>query len=336
MMQYPQIAIPPRSEHLWRYTTWKKIHPTKVEEMPKAELIQIPYGEDSVMEDSSEIGRSFIHSISQVCKSVTIDNEHLELDLRCSGQICAGELNLISKGRSSLVIRVSGDASWAGVRIIGEVKGTLSVALINDLAEERHLVRCDDSSVGRDSTLEISTLSVGGYLNKSDIRIDLKLKGAEVRGGVASNGHKGRHDDHHIEIQHSVGHTNSSVVMHASCGDSSHSVGTGLLTICEGADGSDAGQVFRNLLLSEKARAEAIPELEVLADDVKAAHGAASAPVDPDQIHYLASRGLNFDEASSLIIEGFLMDAFRQVKNSEIVETLRAKLLAHLEGLIEG
>ena len=336
MMQYPQIAIPPRSEHLWRYTTWKKIHPTSVEEMPKADSIQIPYGEDSRMDDSSEIGRSFIHSISKVCKSVSIDNEHLELDLRCSGHICAGELNLNSRGQSSLVIRLSGDAGWAGVRIIGEVKGTLSVALINDLAEDSHLLRCEDWSVGRDSSLEISTLSVGGFLNKSDIRIDLTLKGAEVRGGIASNGHNSRHDDHHIEIQHSVGHTNSSLVMHASCGDSSHSVGTGLLTICEGADGSDAGQVFRNLLLSEKARAEAIPELEVLADDVKAAHGAASAPVDPDQIHYLASRGLNFDEASSLIIEGFLMDAFRQVKNSEIVETLRAKLLAHLEGLIEG
>tara|TARA_Y100000766_G_scaffold285467_1_gene309184 strand:- start:7501 stop:8511 length:1011 start_codon:yes stop_codon:yes gene_type:complete len=336
MMQYPQIAIPPRSEHLWRYTTWKKIHPTSVEEMPKADSIQIPYGEDSRMDDSSEIGRSFIHSISKVCKSVSIDNEHLELDLRCSGHICAGELNLNSRGQSSLVIRLSGDAGWAGVRIIGEVKGTLSVALINDLAEDSHLLRCEDWSVGRDSSLEISTLSVGGFLNKSDIRIDLTLKGAEVRGGIASNGHNSRHDDHHIEIQHSVGHTNSSLVMHASCGDSSHSVGTGLLTICEGADGSDAGQVFRNLLLSEKARAEAIPELEVLADDVKAAHGAASAPVDPDQIHYLASRGLNFDEASSLIIEGFLMDAFRQVKNTEIVEELRIRLLEHLEGLIEG
>tara|TARA_B100000579_G_scaffold412525_1_gene404335 strand:+ start:2105 stop:3115 length:1011 start_codon:yes stop_codon:yes gene_type:complete len=336
MMQYPQIAIPPRSEHLWRYTTWKKIHPTSVEEMPKADSIQIPYGEDSRMDDSSEIGRSFIHSISKVCKSVSIDNEHLELDLRCSGHICAGELNLISRGQSSLVIRLSGDAGWAGVRIIGEVKGTLSVALINDLAEDSHLLRCEDWSVGRDSSLEISTLSVGGFLNKSDIRIDLTLKGAEVRGGIASNGHNSRHDDHHIEIQHSVGNTNSSLVMHASCGDSSHSVGTGLLTICEGADGSDAGQVFRNLLLSEKARAEAIPELEVLADDVKAAHGAASAPVDPDQIHYLASRGLNFDEASSLIIEGFLMDAFRQVKNTEIVEELRTRLLEHLEGLIEG
>ena len=88
--------------------------------------------------------------------------------------------------------------------------------------------------------------------------------------------------------------------------------------------------------MSEKARAEAIPELEVLADDVKAAHGAASAPVDPEQIHYLASRGLNFDEASSLIIEGFLMDAFNQVKNKDIIEALRTRLLVHLECLIKG
>ena len=336
MMQYPQIAIPPRSEHLWRYTPWKRIHPTNVEEMPNADPIIFSSGEDSVMEDSSEIGRSFIHSISQVCKSVTIDNEHLDLDLRCSGHICAGELNLNTSGKSSLVIRVSGDAGWVGIRVIGEVKGTLSVALINDLAEDSHLLRCEDWSVLRDSSLEISTLSVGGFLNKTDLRIDLSHNGAEVRGGIASNGHKSRHDDHHIEIQHSVGHTNSSLVMHASCGDSSHSVGTGLLTICEGANGSDAGQVFRNLLLSEKARAEAIPELEVLADDVKAAHGAASAPVDPEQIHYLASRGLNFDEASSLIIEGFLMDAFNQVKNKDIIEALRTRLLVHLECLIKG
>ena len=124
--------------------------------------------------------------------------------------------------------------------------------------------------------------------------------------------------------------------MHAACGGSSHSVGTGLLTICEGANVSDAGQVFRNLLLSEKARAEAIPELEVLADDVKAAHGAASSPVDSEQIHYLASRGLTFDEASSLIVEGFLMDAFRQVKNKEVLATLRSILLVHLECLISG
>jgi Fe-S cluster assembly scaffold protein SufB len=90
------------------------------------------------------------------------------------------------------------------------------------------------------------------------------------------------------------------------------------------------------LLLSEKARAEAIPELEVLADDVKAAHGAASAPVDSNQLHYLQSRGLSSDEASSLIVEGFLMDAFRDIKNQDVIASLRTRLLVHLECLING
>ena len=336
MMQYPQISIPPRSEHLWRYTPWKRIHPTKVQEMPHSEPIKFSVGQDSQMEDSTEIARSFIHSISPNCKKVVLNEETMELDLRCSGHICSGELKVESSGQSNLIIRISGDAGWTGLRIVGNVTGNLSIATINDLASDGHFLRCEDWVVGRDSALEFATLSAGGFLNKSDIRVDLHATGAQVRAGIASNGYGARHDDHHIEIKHSVGHTDSSLVMHATCDDASHSVGTGLLTICEGADGSDAGQVFRNLLLSEKSRAEAIPELEVLADDVKAAHGAASAPVDVDQIHYLASRGLSFDEASALIIEGFLMDAFRHVKSENIVAAMRTRLLVHLECLMNG
>ena len=89
-------------------------------------------------------------------------------------------------------------------------------------------------------------------------------------------------------------------------------------------------------MLSEKSRAEAIPELEVLADDVKAAHGAASAPIDADQIHYLSSRGLSPDESSALIVEGFLMDAFRDIKSEEVVSVMRTRLLVHLECLMNG
>ena len=336
MMQYPKIAIPPRSEHLWRYTPWKRIHPTKVEEMPSADVIKFSHGGDSNLDDSDEIARSFIHSISNVCKSITLNDASHELDLRCSGHICAGEINLKSTGNSTLIVRISGDAGWTGIRLSGEVKGYLSIAVINDLSGDGHLLRCEDWVVGRDSTLEFATLSAGGFLIKSDIRVKLNQNGAEIRGGIASNGHGSRHDDHHIEIEHSAGHTNSSLVMHAACDGASHSIGTGLLSICKGAGGSDAGQVFRNLLLSEKARAEAIPELEVLADDVKAAHGAASAPVDVNHIHYLASRGLSRDEASALIVEGFLMDAFRHVKSQEVVAALRTRLLVHLECLIRG
>ena len=336
MMQYPQISIPPRSQHLWRYTPWKRNHPTKVAEMPESDPIRFSSGVDSEMNDSEEIARSFIHAISKSCKKIVLKDETLELDLRCSGHICSGELNIESSGNSTLIIRISGDAGWTGLRIIGNVEGTLSLATINDLASDGHFLRCEDWDVGRDSELEFATLSAGGFLNKSDIRVDLTNRGAQMRAGIASNGYSSRHDDHHIEIKHSIGHTDSSLVMHATCDDSSHSVGTGLLTICEGADGSDAGQVFRNLLLSEKSRAEAIPELEVLADDVKAAHGAASAPIDVNQIHYLASRGLSHEEASALIVEGFLMDAFREIKSEEVVSVMRTRLLVHLECLMNG
>ena len=82
MMLYPEIPIPPRSEHLWRYTPWRRIHPTKVADMPQSSVIKFSLGQDSEIEGSDEIGRSFIHSISNVCKEISLTNESKELDLR--------------------------------------------------------------------------------------------------------------------------------------------------------------------------------------------------------------------------------------------------------------
>ena len=117
MIQYHEIAIPQRSEHLWRYTPWHRIHPTKVEEVPIADPIKFSIGEDFELNGSDEIARNFINTISPISKLVELNNENLELDLRCSGHICAGELKIESQGFSSLIIRVSGDAGWTGLRI---------------------------------------------------------------------------------------------------------------------------------------------------------------------------------------------------------------------------
>ena len=89
--------------------------------------------------------------------------------------------------------------------------------------------------------------------------------------------------------------------------------------------------MFKNLLLSDKARAEAIPELEVLADEVSAAHGAASAPVDPNQLHYLMSRGLDEETAVALLIEGFMHDGFSTLEHQTLVDEMRTRLTVHLE-----
>ena len=68
-----------------------------------------------------------------------------------------------------------------------------------------------------------------------------------------------------------------------------------------------------------------------MADDVSAAHGAASAPVDNNQLHYLMSRGLDPQEAESVIVNGFLYDAFSNLTNKELLEEMRTRLTVHLE-----
>jgi Fe-S cluster assembly protein SufD len=134
---------------------------------------------------------------------------------------------------------------------------------------------------------------------------------------IAVNCDAGRVDDHHIEIHHLSPHTNSSLCVNSACANKGHAIGTGLLIIEENCDGSDAGQVFKNLLLSENAKAEAIPELEVLSDDVSAAHGAASSSVDPEQIHYLMARGFSPEDAKTEILEGFLISSFAKLSNEK-------------------
>ena len=138
-----------------------------------------------------------------------------------------------------------------------------------------------------------------------------------------------RHDDHHVEILHRSGFTNSSLNVSSACSGKGHTIGTGLLMIEEDCDGCDAGQVFKNLLLSETAKAESIPELEVLSDDVKAAHGAASSSVDREQIHYLMSRGFPKEQAESLIVEGFLVSCFAKIKNNDVRQYLIGALTAN-------
>ena len=76
---------------------------------------------------------------------------------------------------------------------------------------------------------------------------------------------------------------------------------------------------------------EAIPELEVLANEVSAAHGAASAPINPEQMHYLMSRGLSKEEATSMMVEGFLIDSFTGLDSTLVRETIHHRLTSHLE-----
>src|SRR5206468_2387307 len=93
--------------------------------------------------------------------------------------------------------------------------------------------------------------------------------------------------------------------------------------VAEGAQRTDAYQANRNLLLSETARADSIPGLEILANDVRCTHGATIGTVDPEQMFYLMARGLRPHEAQRLIVEGFFAPVIDRVPLESVRDRLR-------------
>lgn len=334
------MSPPPRAKHLWRYTPWPRIRPQ--EGVPTADKIVFTVNGNSDLESGaprvvleSDIARVFLSEIGGSSHTLHIDGDVglVHIQARASGHVVAGHLHIDCKGHSTVILHLTGEADWSGLYVSGDVADNCKLAygFVNELTNDCKLLHCEDWSVGRDATMEIAALSVGGFRSKSDIRTTLSGEGATLKQAITVHGLGARHIDNHIEINHKVANCNSKLVINSACAGSSRSIATGLLKVAKGANGTDAGQVFKNLLLSDKARADSIPELEVLADEVKAAHGAASAPVNPEQVHYLMSRGISPQHAEALIVEGFLIDAFSCLTDSDLKNVLATRMTVHLE-----
>ena len=344
MTSYLDATVPSRSEHLWRYTPWSRVHPGNVNSIPEVDPVVFKSEEFVLSQEvrqplaTTDIARIFLNEVLETTTMVDCDGTEGHIHIHAGGYAVAAHLHFSCQTSSHVVIHLHGEADWFGLALTGDVHANaqLSVGIINELSADSVMVRVDDWSVHRDAQFELATLSMGGHRNKSDIRSTLEGSNASLKQFIAVHGHGTRHDDHHIEIHHQQPHTNSHLLLNAACDDRSHSIGTGALTIDDIAQHTDAGQVFRNLLLSPSSRAEAIPELEVLANEVAAAHGAASAPINEEQLHYLMSRGLSKQEATSMIVEGFLIDSFTGLGSDFVRDAIQTRLTVHLECQLLG
>jgi Fe-S cluster assembly protein SufD len=131
-----------------------------------------------------------------------------------------------------------------------------------------------------------------------------------------------QHFDQHTFQNHIVGHTTSDLLYKGALKDHAYSAFRGLIRVNLGAQRSDAYQANRNILLSQHAHADSIPELEIEANDVRCTHGATVGPIDPEQIFYLQSRGIPKIEAEKVIVEGFFDPLMQKIP----LESIRAEL----------
>lgn len=185
------------------------------------------------------------------------------------------------------------------------------------------------AKVERGARFQMSLASFGGSTFKADVGAILAGEGTEVEtAGVAMGGDQ-QHFDHHTEHIHEAPKTTSNLDFKVALTHAARSAYTGMIRITPHAPGSQAYQENRNLLLSPDARAESIPELEILTDDVRCSHGATVAPLDPEQLFYLASRGLPRQQAMRVIVYGFLDQTLARLPQTtrERIEALVAARL---------
>ena len=168
--------------------------------------------------------------------------------------------------------------------------------------------------------------------------METKLAGrgasAKVTGAYAGSGTQ--HLDFDTLQEHAAPNTTSDLAFRGILDGRSTAVWRGMIKVDPGAQQTDAFQESRNLLLSKRAHADAIPGLEIEANDVRCTHAAAIAQVDREQVFYLMSRGLRREQATRLVIDGFLQALVDRFAEGPVREAVSGALERRLETVLTG
>jgi Fe-S cluster assembly protein SufD len=199
------------------------------------------------------------------------------------------------------------------------------------LSERSWIFGAQRAEVGRDASLDWVSLGFGSARGRVRMETRLSGEGAEARVTGAYATHARQHIDFDTTQEHAAPNTTSDLAFRGVLTGRSTAVWKGNIIVDPGAQKTDAFQESRNLLLSKRAHADAIPGLEIQANDVRCTHAAAVAQVDPEQLFYLRSRGLRLDAAKRLVIEGFLAALVERFEQGAVREQLAGALERRLE-----
>ncbi len=205
---------------------------------------------------------------------------------------------------------------------------------VQDLNEQSTVLGTQRAIVAADGHLDWITLGFGAKFGK--VFLETKLAGRGAHAGVtgAYATHARQHLDFDTLQEHAAPNTTSDLAFRGILSGRSRTVWRGMIQVDRDAQQTDAFQESRNLLLGGKAHADAIPGLEILADDVRCTHAAAIAKIDADQLFYLRSRGLPEGTAHRLVVEGFLQALVERFKDGPVREAVASALDARLAAVL--
>ncbi len=219
--------------------------------------------------------------------------------------------------------------------VVGQ-NARLRYVCAQDLNEKSWIFGSQRAEVARDGSLDWVALGFGSARGRVRMETMLAGEGAEGKVTGAYAPHARQHIDFDTTQEHAAPNTTSDLAFRGILGDRSTAVWRGMIKVDPGAQQTDAFQECRNLLLSKRAHADAIPGLEILANDVRCTHAAAIAQIDQEQVYYLRSRGLPESVANRLVIEGFMAEIVERFAEGPLREAVAGALEQRLAAVLDG
>lgn len=196
-------------------------------------------------------------------------------------------------------------------------------------------VSTTSAELGRTSRYDTTSINLGAQLSRHDVSVVMDHEGAETAVDGLYMIDSDQHTDTHSVIDHKQPHCTSRQLYKGILDGNGRAVFNGKVFVREGAQKTDAMQTNKNLLLSEKARVDTKPQLEIYADDVKCAHGAAVGQIDPEELFYLETRGIGPELGRSLLTYGFAEEVIGKIKIDSIRSQLDEFVLRQLHTSLE-
>jgi Fe-S cluster assembly protein SufD len=196
-------------------------------------------------------------------------------------------------------------------------------------------VATTSADLGPNATYDATTINFGAALSRHNIDVRMDHEGAEcsVDGLYMIDGNQ--HADTHSIIDHRQPRCRSQQLYKGILDGKSRAVFNGKVFVRHGAQQTDARQTNKNLLLSNEARIDTKPQLEIFADDVKCTHGAAVGQLEEDEVFYLESRGIRPELARNLLTYGFAEEVIEKIKIASVRQELDAAVLNRLHVQLE-
>ncbi|WP_326583643.1 Fe-S cluster assembly protein SufD [Streptomyces sp. NBC_00481] len=233
-----------------------------------------------------------------------------------------------------VVIDHTGDAVLAANvdYILGD-GARLTVVSVQDWDDKAVHVAQHNALIGRDASFKSVVVTFGGDVVRIHPRVSYAGTGGEAELFGLYFTDAGQHQEHRLLVDHNVPHCKSNVVYKGALqGEAAHAVWIGDVLIEAKAEGTDTYELNRNLVLTDGARVDSVPNLEIETGEiVGAGHASATGRFDDEQLFYLMARGIPADEARRLVVRGFFAELVQQIGVDDIQERLLVKIDEELE-----